>query len=189
MVITNGLIKAVANPVMRQLGLQFVTKGFENGLLYQELGPSRTNLTLVEPNGINYVFNCGVQVCIFKNDYRTFPTKFLNEDFLTLIFESKFQLTREIFFPDPAMACLRIFPISVEPVKATLSTSGWVAKTCPMAPPPVTTLKTPGGRPASAQISANRRAESLVTVAGFKTTVFPIANAGATFQIKSIKGN
>ena len=81
MVITNGLIKAVANPVMRQLGLQFVTKGFENGLLHQELGPSRTNLTLVEPNGINYVFNCGVQICIFKNDHRTFSTKFLNKDF------------------------------------------------------------------------------------------------------------
>ena len=38
----------------------------------------------------------------------------------------------------------------------------------------------PGGRPASAHISANSRALSLVYVAGFNTTVLPIANAGHT---------
>jgi len=58
----------------------------------------------------------------------------------------------------------------------------------PMAPGPVTTFNTPGGRPASAQISANSRALSLVYVAGFSTTVFPIASAGQTFHINSISG-
>ena len=53
---------------------------------------------------------------------------------------------------------------------------------------PVTTLKTPGGNPASAQISAKSRADNLVTVAGFKTTVFPMARAGATFQVNNIRG-
>lgn len=41
-------------------------------------------------------------------------------------------------------------------------------------------LVLPGGRPASAQISANNRALSLVYVAGFRTTVLPMANAGHT---------
>ena len=44
----------------------------------------------------------------------------------------------------------RAQPTSVDPVKATLSTSSCVASILPMAPEPVNTLKTPGGRPASA---------------------------------------
>ncbi len=39
----------------------------------------------------------------------------------------------------------------------------------------------PGGIPASAQISAKSKADNLVNVAGFNTTVFPAARAGATF--------
>lgn len=77
---------------------------------------------------------------------------------------------------------------SVEPVNATLSTSGCVANILPNDPGPVTTLKTPGGRPASAHISAKSKADSLVNEAGFSTTVLPIANAGQTFQHKSISG-
>ena len=41
---------------------------------------------------------------------------------------------------------------SVEPVKPTFSTSGCNASLLPIAPLPVITLKTPGGKPASAQI-------------------------------------
>lgn len=51
---------------------------------------------------------------------------------------------------------------SVDPVNPTLSTSGWVAKADPNRPSPVTTLKTPAGKPASAQMSANSNALSLV---------------------------
>ena len=35
--------------------------------------------------------------------------------------------------------------------------------------------------------SANKSADSLVQVAGFKTTVFPMANAGATYLGKLIR--
>lgn len=76
----------------------------------------------------------------------------------------------------------------VDPVKATLSTEEWSANILPMAPLPVTTLKTPGGNPASAHTSANRRADSRVYVAGFRTTVFPMASAGAIFQVNNIRG-
>ena len=54
------------------------------------------------------------------------------------------------------------YSLGVIPVNPTLSTSGCVARACPKAPFPVTTLKTPGGKPASAQISANKRALSRV---------------------------
>ena len=49
-------------------------------------------------------------------------------------------------------------------------------------------LSTPAGRPASAQISANINADNRVYVAGFNTTVLPMANAGATFHTNNIKG-
>ena len=43
-------------------------------------------------------------------------------------------------------------------------------------------LTTPGGRPACSQISAKSKAVSGVVSAGFNTTVFPVAKAGAIFQ-------
>ena len=63
-----------------------------------------------------------------------------------------------------------------------------MAKELPKAPLPVTTLKTPGGRPASAQISAKSKAVKRVYVAGFNTTVLPMAKAGQTFQTSNIRG-
>jgi len=47
---------------------------------------------------------------------------------------------------------------------------------------PVITFTTPAGSPASATISANNNAVSLVYEAGFNTTVLPIAIAGAIFH-------
>ena len=44
------------------------------------------------------------------------------------------------------------------------------------------TLRTPAGSPAWPAISANKSAVRGVNSAGFKTTVFPAASAGATFQ-------
>ena len=49
-------------------------------------------------------------------------------------------------------------------------------------------LTTPGGRPASAQISANASAVSGVVSAGFRTTVFPQASAGAIFHASISSG-
>ena len=73
-------------------------------------------------------------------------------------------------------------PISVEPVKATLSTPGWVTSDIPTSPGPVRMLTTPGGRSAWRQTSAKSRADSGVVEAGLRTTVLPAASAGAIFH-------
>ena len=57
-----------------------------------------------------------------------------------------------------------------------------------MSPSPVTMLTTPGGRPASRQISAKASAVSGVNSAGFSTTVLPAASAGAIFQASISSG-
>ena len=80
------------------------------------------------------------------------------------------------------------FPTSVEPVNAILSTPGCATSAAPVAPSPVTMLTTPGGRSASAQISARRSAVSGVVSAGFKTIVLPAAIAGAIFQAAMSRG-
>jgi hypothetical protein len=49
-------------------------------------------------------------------------------------------------------------------------------------------FSTPFGSPASRLISAKRRAVSGVYSAGFSTTVFPAASAGATFQASISSG-
>ena len=80
----------------------------------------------------------------------------------------------------PAMICL---PTSVEPVKQTFRTSGWVTKRWPTTEPlPGITVSTPGGRPASTASSAIRIAVSGVISAGFRTTALPAAIAGANPQ-------
>ena len=73
-------------------------------------------------------------------------------------------------------------PTSVEPVNATLFISGWLTKAAPVIPSPVTIFTTPSGSPACWQTSANKSAVSGVVSAGFNTTVFPAASAGAIFQ-------
>ena len=90
---------------------------------------------------------------------------------------------------DPAASRMMPLPTSVEPVKAILSTPGCRTSAIPTLPPgPVTTLKTPSGRPASRVSSAKRSAVSGVSEAGFRTTVFPAASAGAIFQEASRNG-
>ncbi len=53
---------------------------------------------------------------------------------------------------------------------------------------PCTTLKTPGGSPASATRSASSEHESGDHSAGLSTTVQPAASAGAVFQVESMNG-
>lgn len=55
-------------------------------------------------------------------------------------------------------------------------------------PGPGITLITPGGIPARTDSSANFRAVSGVTSAGFITTVFPAARQAAIFHESIIKG-
>lgn len=74
-------------------------------------------------------------------------------------------------------------PTSVEPVKATLATSGCSARWVPITDPlPGTTWNTPSGNPASRASSARRRAVRGVTSAGLTTMVLAVARAGPTFH-------
>ena len=80
-------------------------------------------------------------------------------------------------------------PVEVAPVKATLSTPGCATSGAPASSPkPVTTLKTPGGKPASSTSSANSSVEAGACSAGLTTTQQPAASAGATFQLISSTG-
>ncbi len=80
-------------------------------------------------------------------------------------------------------------PVAVPPVNATLSTPGCATSGAPASPPnPVTTLKTPGGNPASSISAANSSVEAGACSAGLTTIVHPAASAGATFQLISSTG-
>lgn len=81
-----------------------------------------------------------------------------------------------------ALAAIAL-PVVVLPVNAILSTSGCATIAAPSSRvEPVTTLKTPGGKPASSAISASLSAVSGVDGAGLRTIVQPVASAGATFH-------
>ena len=92
------------------------------------------------------------------------------------------------FLSVPATALAMARPTSVEPVNATLSTSGWATIARPVSPAPVTMLTTPAGRSACWQISANSSAVSGVVSAGLSTTVLPHASAGAIFHASMSSG-
>ena len=80
-------------------------------------------------------------------------------------------------------------PTAVEPVNATLSTSGCEASLAPTSgPSPVIRLKTPGGTPHSWATCASRNSDSGVFSSTLTTTELPAASAGATFQIPSTSG-
>ncbi len=80
----------------------------------------------------------------------------------------------------PAMIC---FPTAVDPVNATLRTSGCVTKRCPTTEPrPGMTVSTPSGSPASRASSPMRMAVRGVSSAGLRSTVLPAARAGAIPQ-------
>ncbi len=80
-------------------------------------------------------------------------------------------------------------PVDVSPVNAILSMPGCSTIICPTSDPgPVMTFSTPGGRPASAAISASASAVSGVWLAGLMITVLPHASAGATFHAVSSSG-
>ena len=96
--------------------------------------------------------------------------------------------SRVTFLSVPATDLAIALPTSVEPVKATLSTSGCSTSARPVSPAPVTMLTTPGGRSACWQISANSSAVSGVVSAGLSTTVLPAASAGAIFQASISSG-
>ena len=80
-------------------------------------------------------------------------------------------------------------PVTSEPVKLILRTSGCSTSGVPTSPPkPVRTLKTPGGNPASSNKAANSSVDADVNSEGLTTTVQPAASAGAIFQLANISG-
>ena len=80
-------------------------------------------------------------------------------------------------------------PVRVEPVTEISATSGWRASAAPASGPgPGTTLKTPGGTPASSASRPSISAVSGVSSDGLRTTALPAASAGPTFQIAIFSG-
>ena len=92
------------------------------------------------------------------------------------------------FLPVPASSRWIAFPTSVEPVNAILSTPACLTSAAPARPSPVTMFTTPGGSSAWRHTSAKRSAVSGVVSAGFSTTVFPAASAGAIFHASISSG-
>jgi hypothetical protein len=87
-----------------------------------------------------------------------------------------------------AAVFITFLPVPVEPVTEIMRRSGCSTSAWPVSLPPVTTLSTPGGRPASLASSPSMSAVRGVPGAGFKTVVQPAARAGPTFQIPISSG-
>ncbi len=80
-------------------------------------------------------------------------------------------------------------PVSDEPVKLTRRRRPSATSVAPASSPiPWTTLKTPGGMPASSVRSARSEHESGAHSGGLRTTAHPAASAGAVFQVESMNG-
>mmetsp|Transcript_21663 Transcript_21663/g.33586 ORF Transcript_21663/g.33586 Transcript_21663/m.33586 type:complete len:264 (+) Transcript_21663:636-1427(+) len=93
--------------------------------------------------------------------------------------------SRLIFLKVSAPARETAAPARVDPVKDTMSTSGWAARSSPAPPsppPPVTRLNAPGGNPASCTIAANSSDERGAASDGFSTHVQPTASAATTLS-------
>lgn len=74
-------------------------------------------------------------------------------------------------------------PVRVEPVKVIFEISGCRESASPVVrPSPCTTLKRPGGTPASTASSASLSAEKGVSSEGLSTTALPAASAAPTFH-------
>src|ERR1700676_1098389 len=80
-------------------------------------------------------------------------------------------------------------PVVVDPVTAIFLPPGGAAGQAPVSgPQPVTTLMTPGGKPASANSFANASVDVGVWSLGLTTKVQPAASPAANFQVNSSSG-
>ena len=92
-------------------------------------------------------------------------------------------ISREHLFILWAQSVATNLPTSLEPVKETSFISLCNISGSPTSVPvPVTIFKTPFGSPASSKSFTKFTAESGVSEAGLKITVFPVTNAGAIFH-------
>ena len=81
------------------------------------------------------------------------------------------------------------WPTEDEPVKDTMSISLRPTRTSPISDElPVTMLITPDGSPASCITFASMRRHIGSSLAGFMTTEFPAAIAGAIFEVPMYRG-
>src|SRR5947209_16436256 len=78
--------------------------------------------------------------------------------------------------------------IAVEPTKLTAATSGWCSNASTASLSPLTTLKTPGGSPASVSNSAMRKPREGSRSDGFSTKVLPQASATGNIHIGTMAG-
>ena len=79
--------------------------------------------------------------------------------------------------------------VSGPPVNAIRSIPGWEVSAAPQRPPvPVTTLTTPGGKPACSNRGMSSSIDAEVNSLGLTTTVLPAASAGASFQVANMSG-
>ena len=99
-------------------------------------------------------------------------------------------------FLPPSSSCSRwprreaawiLRPTAVEPVNVTASTLVSATRWAP-ASKPWTTLRTPGGRPASTKASARRAPINGVIGDGLNTTAFPAASAGPILRLARFSG-
>src|SRR5947208_11545149 len=90
----------------------------------------------------------------------------------------------EIFLNNGAAASATFLPVTVPPVNEMVLIFGCAVIAEPtFGPVPCTTLSTPLGKPASAQISQSKTAVIGVSSLGFAIAVLPTAMAGAIFQL------
>ena len=78
-----------------------------------------------------------------------------------------------------AHAACSLRAVTVPPVKLILSTPGWLTSAFPTSGPPVTTLTTPGGMPASRQSRPKVTGENGASSGDLITRQQPAARAGA----------
>ena len=80
-------------------------------------------------------------------------------------------------------------PLAVPPVNETSFTPGCATSASPAAAPvPGSTLRRPGGRPASSAMRPSASAAQGVSSEGFRMTALPAASAGATFCASLVIG-
>ncbi len=87
-----------------------------------------------------------------------------------------------------AAASATVYPTSVEPVKASFVSPGWLSKACPAVEPrPVMMFMTPGGSTSDTILPSSSKVSG-VSDEGFMTVVFPAAMAGAIFHTAMAMG-
>jgi hypothetical protein len=142
-----------------------------DAFLDEQAGAGAADVALVEEDAVDDALDGLVERGVLEDDVGRLAAEFEGE-----------------FFAAAGEARWMILPTSVEPVKAILAASGWLTTAAPVSPAPVTMLTTPGGSPASSRIVANFSAVMEVVSAGLRTTVLPVARAGAIFQASMSSG-